>query len=350
VSLEKRGPTSVAVGQPAVFEIVVRNLGAMPVSGLRIEDYLPPGAQLLNSAPTAAVDGQHLSWSLGTLQPGQESRFRIETLPQSPGEIAGRATVSHVVASTNYTTRVVGAAVQVNLRGPETVVVGQPVDLKIRVASLDGQAHSGLVLLIRLPDGLKHVAGKEIETDAFALTAGGYKDIDLQVQAAAGGQQAVQAVVTLAPGQQVSDQATVLVTEVTPIQAQAPRPRSSLVVYKFGPQRLTQGAKSDYRLEVENRGATDITDVTLYDRLPPGLDMGAAGNAGVYDAVTRSVQWRLGTLAPHQKRTVTLRVVANAVGEQRNQVWALGEPNQEAHLTATMQIDSRGSLGHGLFK
>jgi len=261
------------------------------------------------------------------------------------GDVSSLVTVNHVVASTTASTRVLAPGVGVKLVSPETVVLGQTFDLKIQIVSVDGQARSGVVLLVRLPAGLKHEAGKEIETDPFAISAGGQKDIDLHVQAVGQGPQAVEVVVTLGPGQQLRDQASVLVTEPVQAPAHAPRFRTSLVIHKLGPQRAAVNEKCDYRLAVENRGPIAITDVTLYDRLPPGLETVAASNDGVYDAVTRSVQWRLGTLAPGQKRTVNLRILARTVGEQRNQVWVLGEPNQEAHLTATMQIDSLGVPG-----
>jgi uncharacterized repeat protein (TIGR01451 family) len=341
LTVEKHGPVAVQLGQSAVYEIVVRNNGATPASGLRIEDDLPAGTRFLGATPPATVQGQHLSWSLEILPPTQESRYHIETIVTGPGDMTSRATVSQVVASTTASTRVLAPAVAVKLQSPEAAVLGQMVDLKIQIVSVDGQARSGVVLLVRLPAGLKHEAGKEIETDPFTISAGIQKDIDLHVQAVGAGPQAVEALLTLGPGQQLREQASVLVTEPTQPPAPAPRLRTSLVIHKVGPQRAALNQRCDYRLEVENRGPVAITDVTLYDRLPPGLEMGAASNDGVYDAVTRSVQWRLGTLAPRQKRTVTLRIMARTVGEQRNQVWVLGEPNQEAHLTATMQIDSR---------
>jgi uncharacterized repeat protein (TIGR01451 family) len=345
LTLAKHGPAAVNLGQPVAYEVVVRNVGAVAATGLRIEDDLPPGVRLLGTVPGAMVQGQHLTWALALLPPGQESRFRIEVLPAVPGALASRATVSIGAAAAEAQTQVNAPGVTVRVVGPEEAALGQAVALAIHLANLDARPRKGLVLRVRFGEGLRHEGGKEIESDPFDLDGAGHKDIDLHVQAVGAGRQITDAWVIAPDGLQVRDQAVINVAgpEVAPSPA---RPRPSLVIHKSGPQRPVVGEKCDYHLEVENRGMTEIADVNLYDRLPPGMDFLAAGNGGIFDATTRSVQWRIGTLGPRQQRGMTVRLLARSVGEQVNQVWVLGEPNQEAHLTATMQIDSQGS--HGL--
>jgi uncharacterized repeat protein (TIGR01451 family) len=340
--VETRGPASVHVGQPAVYEIVVRNVGTTAATQVHVDDDLPPGARLLGTAPAAVVQGQHLTWKLDVLGPGQEGRFRVEALATGPGELASRATVTVAVASAAAVTRVVAQTLGVRVEGPEAAAVGQRVDFKIHFQNQDTQPLKNVVLLVRLPEGLQHQErAREIETDPFELGPGKQKDIDLHLQAAAVGRQALEAVVT-AQGQQARDQAVVLVTA----SAVAPtgRVHSDLSVKKNGPQQPLLGERYEYRLEVENRGFLAVTNVTLHDRLPEGLEMVTASDGGLYDPGTRTVQWRLGTVPQRQRRAVTVTVRAVRVGEQVNEVWAQGDGGQEARLTPRMEVESRGAV------
>jgi uncharacterized repeat protein (TIGR01451 family) len=340
VTVEKRGPAAVQVGQPVACEIVVRNVGPVPAVQLNVEDELPAGTRLMGTAPVALVQGQHLTWKLTYLGPGQECRFRVEILAAGPGDLTSRATVTVPLASTAAMTRVVSHSLAVRLEGPEAAALGQRVDFKIHFLNEDSQPLRNVVLLIRLPDGLRHQErAREIETEPFDLGPGSRKDIDLHLQAAAAGRQVLEAVVT-AQGQQARDQAIVQVAGSAPA---AGRARPDLSVGKVGPQVPLQGEKYLYRLEVENRGPMAITNVTLHDRLPDGLELVSAADGGVYDAANRTVEWRLGTLRQRQRRAVLLWLRAVGVGEQVNPVWVQGDGGQEARLTARMEVESNGS-------
>jgi uncharacterized repeat protein (TIGR01451 family) len=336
--VEKRGPASVQAGQPAVYEIIVRNVGSAPAAGLRVEDDLPAGARLLETTPEAAVQGTHLTWSLETLGVGQESRYRVNLLPAAGGELISRAAVSLPLAAAAAQTRVLAPSLSLRVQAPDSAIIGQKVDLKIRLLSVDGQPIRGVKLQIRLPEGLQHEAGRVIETDPFDIQGEAVKDIALHVRAVQPGRQLLEAVATTS-GQQVRDGAEVVVAEASA----ARRPGTGLAIRKKGTSRPVLGEKYDYELWVENRSQSAISNVCLYDRIPEGLTFKAAGQDGNYEETTRTVQWRLGTLQPGQRRIVTLRLQARLVGEQSNPVWATGEPGQEAHLTASMQVDSRAA-------
>jgi uncharacterized repeat protein (TIGR01451 family) len=338
LSLEERGPDTVQAGQPATYEILVRNVGPALATGLRVEDDLPAGAQLLETDPAAAVLGSHLTWTLEALGPGQEKHYRVTILPAAGGELVSRAIVSLSLAAAAAQTRVLAPCLNVQLQAPDSATVGQKVDFKIRLLSVTGQPVHGVKLLVRLPEGLQHPAGKVIACDPFDISGEAVKDIDLHLQAVRPGRQVVEAVAT-AMGQQVRGEAEITVAKA----AAAARPGQGLALRKKGSALPILGEKYDYEIWVENRSPNEISNVYLYDRLPEGLTFKAAGQGGTYEETSRTVRWRLGTLQPGQRRVVSLRLQAQLVGEQSNPVWATGEPGQEAHLTAHMQVNSRGT-------
>jgi uncharacterized repeat protein (TIGR01451 family) len=198
------------MGQPLVYEIVVRNAGAVPATQLRVEDELPAGTRYLTADPAAALQGERLAWVLENLPPGAERRIRVQVQPGNEGEWTSRATVS-VAISSSLRTRVVrsGLTLAVSLTGPETVSVGQPAQFQIRVTNTGSQALNGLVLRERVPPGLQHPAGSELEADLGSLEPGKTRTIPLTTRAVAPGQFTNDAVVITPDGQQAEAHANV---------------------------------------------------------------------------------------------------------------------------------------------
>jgi uncharacterized repeat protein (TIGR01451 family) len=215
VTLEKKGPVSISLGQPLVYEIAVRNAGAIPARQVRVEDELPAGTRLLASDPPAAVQGERLTWVVDGLAVGAERRFKVQVQPSADGEWAASASVT-VAATAGLRTRVVRSNLGVTIAGPENVPVGQTAVFEIRVTNAGTQTLTGLVLRDRLPAGLQHPAGAEIEADLGTLEPGKTRGINLSTRAVQPGRYVNSAVVLTPDGQQVEAQATVQVLAARP--------------------------------------------------------------------------------------------------------------------------------------
>jgi uncharacterized repeat protein (TIGR01451 family) len=344
LTLEKHGPAVAPPGQPVAYEIIVRNVGPVPAAQVHVEDELPLGARVVGAVPPPVPQGQRLTWTVPLLPPGQEARFRVEALPSAGGDLAGAATLTVGVRAEMRTRVPPAAGLEVAVEGPETAAVSQTVPFKIHIISHDAQPLHKLVLLVRLPEGLQHPAGKEIEADLGDLEPGKSRNIDLQVNAAAAGRHAIEAVVNGATGTQAHGQAVLTVTPKAP----PPRkPESNLLLHMSGPKQVVQGQPAEYQIVVVNRGLSELTNVVVYDRLPEELNYLTGGRDGTYDKAKRVVQWRLGTLPPHQERMVILRVQARASGEPRPELWAEDEQGDLARLVPTPMGDQapRGPAG-----
>jgi uncharacterized repeat protein (TIGR01451 family) len=92
ITLEKVSPAEIQVGKPAIFELYVRNAGQVAAQNVVITDHVPAGTQLqaARPQPQQGADGA-LVWSLGTMQPGDETQITLEVVPQSEGEIGSTA-------------------------------------------------------------------------------------------------------------------------------------------------------------------------------------------------------------------------------------------------------------------
>src|SRR5947209_6705254 len=94
VSLEWVGPPTVKLGQPARFQIVVKNVSSALLHNTMVRSQIPTSVSLKASEPKATADGDTLSWDLGELAPQQERRIDLIMVPDSKGRGTCKATVT----------------------------------------------------------------------------------------------------------------------------------------------------------------------------------------------------------------------------------------------------------------
>lgn len=85
---------------------------------------------------------------------------------------------------------------------------------------------------------------------------------------------------------------------------------ANLCLYKQAPVNSDQGSLITYKLHYHNFGNKDAQNVVIEDVLSDSVEFESASNGGVYDPVTRTVTWDVGSVAPegHGYRTLTVRI------------------------------------------
>jgi uncharacterized repeat protein (TIGR01451 family) len=352
LTLDKIIPASAEVGKPLVYEIVVRNVGVVSATQVRVEDELPAGTRLVTATPMPATENDRLIWKLEKLDPDKESRFKVEVEPSSAGEFVATAAVIVSLAQTAHTSvkglpvptpiapvsaaKVTGPSMlALTLKGPERALVGQAVTFQLWFTNTGSAPLDGLILNVHLPPGLHHPQGNEIETDDFQrLAPGESKKIDLPTTAVQAGRWVMGARITAKNGQQASAEAVVQVSPTPP----------PLTIRQLGPQKLLLGQEARYRLEIVNPLKTAVHRVRVTDVLPEGLEFRGAEGGGTYTPSLRTVAWVLDTVGPGQKREVSLKVRAKELGSQVKRTVAQADRGSDARLETILQIDGTPSL------
>jgi uncharacterized repeat protein (TIGR01451 family) len=103
------------------------------------------------------------------------------------------------------------------------------------------------------------------------------------------------------------------------------------------------GSTFTYDISFENPFAYDVNNVTIFDTLPDELDFVSASDGGVYDPVSHTVTWELGTLlagTPTATVHLVVQVNSNAVPGStiHNYVTITGD-----EVPSTTVIDDEGS-------
>lgn len=305
LTIEKIAPTEVQVGKQARFELRVRNIGSAPAQGVEVHDAVPQGMQFVSSNPptTQGPNGQ-LAWSLGELKPGEQAAVQLELMPTAEGDIRSQATVTFRTEVSVHTLATKPRLV-LQLSAPKQVLIGEEATMTISISNPGTGAATGIVLSERVPHGLRHKAGNDLEFDVGTLRPGQSRQIELAMSAVEAGH--------VINSLQARADARLHAQARAEFDVVAP----ALAVAMTGPTRRYLERQATYTVAVSNPGTAPARDIELVTELPRGMKFVKANNAGHYDPQTRTVTWNLEELPPSETGSVTLVAVPIEAGEQR---------------------------------
>ncbi|MCE9607857.1 MAG: DUF11 domain-containing protein [Planctomycetia bacterium] len=304
LTIEKIAPQEIQVGKPALFEIVVRNVGGATAGDVEIRDLVPQGTQLKSSNPTAARGpAGELIWLLGAMKPGDEAKVQMELLPTTEGEIGSVATVRFAAAA-SVRTLCTKPELVVEVQMPRTVLAGDDVPVRIRVSNPGTGIATGIFLTEVVPAGMEHTAGGELEYEVGNLQPNESRELELTLRAVKQG-----SVVNIIQGE---GDGTLRSETKTPIEIVAP----ALTLSIEGPKRRYLDRQATYTVSLANPGTAAAKEVELATFLPKGMQFVDADNHGEYDAATHSVRWLLEELPAKEKGSVSVTALPIEPGQQ----------------------------------
>jgi uncharacterized repeat protein (TIGR01451 family) len=329
VTVDAVAPESIGVGQPLTYELVVRNVGTSAVLNTRVEDDVPAHCTFVGSDPAAETSGDHLAWSLGTLEPGVERRIKVTVKPADEGELRSRAVVTFA-AAVEARVKVTRPKISVAMTSPETGRVGEKVTFQIKLSNTGTGTASRLHLQARFGDGLSHPQGQVIEAEMAALPAGATKTLTLQAVAVRSGPQTC--TLTASADGNPAETAKASVALVEPM----------LDVKQTGPAHCLVRSEPTYTIELTNPGTAATDPVQLWAQLPAGFEFVGASDGGAFVPANRAVGWRLPALPAGGSKSVTLKVHAAAPTDGVIRTVALAAPQPDAIQPAGGVQPARG--------
>ena len=332
LTLEKKAPVEVSVGQAARFEIIVRNIGQVPAQGVVVTDRVPQGTKLVSTNPQAAqaADGA-LAWQLGELKPGDQKNIALELMPQEEGEIGSVAQVTFQ-AQASVRTVSTKPVLTVEHTGPETVLIGEDVVFEIKLTNSGTGAATGLVIEEDVPEGLAHVAGRELEYEVGTLRPKEEKRLQLILKADKAGQVRNLLRVHGDLGLDVADE--------TDLEVLAPQ----LQVGLNGPKTRYLERQVNYDISVANPGTASAYEVRVVATLSKGLKFIAADNKGIYDPRLHAVYWSLAELPAQESGQVQLTALPVETGDQSITLQGTGNLGINAEYVHVTKVEALTEL------
>jgi uncharacterized repeat protein (TIGR01451 family) len=303
LTIEKIAPPQALLGRPMVYEIVVRNVGAIPAYQVVVEDTIPRNARLDGTIPQAQLKENKLIWKLGNLPAGAEKKIAVRIIPQAEGTLGSVATVNFS-AEPRPAAQAAAPQLKFDVLAPRQAIVGTPVEFKFRVKNLGRVPASGVVIRDVLPAALRHPDGDDLEFEIGQLPAGKEREVPLTLTAAQAGP-AVNRVVVTADGN-VAEEAEVQLEVVGP----------ALKVTRLGPKRLFPEKTGVYTNEVANPGRSLLAEVTIVEAVPAGMEFVDASGGGTYNAAKRTISWTIRNLGPDESQSVKVKLRSSGRGTQ----------------------------------
>lgn len=333
LQIEKDAPPRAVLNQPLVYNIRVRNVGRTAAHQVIVEDSIPRGTRLVGTNPGATQDprDQHLTWELGTLEPGAERLIRVQIIPIEPGEIGSVATV-RFVGRIAARTVITAPKLQLEMTGPVETAVGDTPVYRYRITNVgDGDA-AHVIIQCSLPPLFQHPAGSELENDLGTLRAGESREIDLTVAAVRAGRGVNTAALVVDGQEQARDSRDVVVLA------------SRLSLERTGPERRFVNRPAHYTTQITNQSSQPLRNVTVVEQLPVGMELAAVPEHGRYDAARRMIVWTLPQLGPQESRQFRSALVTADPGTYASTVKVWDAAGNRAEATSQLQVAGFSSL------
>jgi len=330
LTIEKHGPSSVTMGQPVHYEIIVRNVGMLAAQQVRVEDELPEKVRFLNGSPQPVFQGGRVVWNLEEIPAGGEQRLHLDLEPGTSGEISGQTSLVLTIGSQ---TQVTTSPLEVSITGPGRIAKEGKAKFKILLTNRSTRPLGNLTLHMQLPVGLVHPSGRNIEADVKGeLAPGASKDFDLEVMATQPGRHTLLAILTVQGRQEASARANVFVGE------------QGLVLVQPATTRIQLDRPGELTVEVANFHTRTIKNLSVTATLPEGVEFQGANEGGLHRSGLHKVQWIVETLAPEETRTLTISVKGKLPGQFVNTVVAQAQEGLKAQVQGKVVVESTAQL------
>jgi uncharacterized repeat protein (TIGR01451 family) len=307
------GPPTAEVDQKLTYQVNVSNPGDLAARDVLVIDELPPGLRFVGGTPSGYRQfGNRVEWHLGEIGPRQARALTIECVAQTAGEITHcvKARSGEGVEHESCAiTRVISNALQLQMTGPPTAVVGQEVTYNIVLTNRGRQPLTGLRLQDTYDPGFQHSIPSPIKRLVGPLAPGEERKLEVSFTIVRPGQLCHTLQIT-ADGGHSAVQRACLTAHAAPAQPRpapqtqpAPEPeparpaaRPEMTVEKTAPTQSRVGQTVEFRILVRNVGPVAITGIRIADEYPSSLQPVAASLGR--QVIERQIVWTVERLLP----------------------------------------------------
>ncbi len=330
VAIRLRVPATAAAGQDLEYHLCVENASRAPAHHVLVRNPLPANARFVRATPEPTMREPELRWDLGTLRAGARYDIRLVLAPTDSGDVQNCARVQFEHGQC-VTTRIQRPALSLRKTGPDQAVLYDALTYRLELTNTGTAPLSEVVLTDRLPDGLEASGGKNPLTwQLGTLEAGQSRSVEYQAVAKVAGRLCNRASATAAGGLRAEAESCVNVRE------------AKLALTKSGPARQYVNLAAAYQLTVSNPGTAPLSNVTVVDPLPDGMEFVSASGGGRLNG--SGVRWSIGTLAAGEHRTVDGVLRARSAGKITNRATASADRGITASAEASTEFAGISAL------
>ncbi len=308
IGITKSATPEALVGDRIRYNIVVNNSSKVATQNTVLTDNVPDGIEYVSSRPEAKVDGQTLTWNLGSIAAGGSSAVRVTARTTRVGRFHNTANVTAdhgLSAKAADDTVVTAAALKMTKTAPEEIIICEPINYTVTVTNTGDAPATNVELKDNLPEGLlyeeKH---STVTVDFGTLKPGQSKRARYAVKASKTGTYTNSAKVTADRDLSASADARTVVRQ--PV----------LALVKNAPETRFIGRNITYNLTVTNKGDGVARNCRVQDSIPSDCKFVSA--SGGAEPEGGKLTWNLGNLAPNASKKMTFTVKPQVKGDFTN--------------------------------
>ncbi|MBI5864643.1 MAG: DUF11 domain-containing protein [Planctomycetes bacterium] len=308
ISIDKECTPAAMVGETVNYTIVVGNPSQVDATNVVVTDAIPAGIQYVSSTPAGQASGASVTWSLGTVKPGQPVSIAVQAKATQVGKFENCAEVRadyNLNARDCCVTVVTSPKLQISKTCTKEITTCDTIEYVITVRNEGDGAAKNVRVSDQLPAGVVTSDGKTaMDAVVGDLGPGESKEIRFTAKAAKPGTYNNTVRATGDAGLTAEASCTTKVTQ--PV----------LDVQKTGPKERYIGRPAEYTITVSNKGDTVAKGTVLTDPIPAGMQFTSASDGGALSG--NVVTWNLGDMAPGASKTVKLSLKAITAGKVVN--------------------------------
>lgn len=331
LKIEKQAPPNAVIGQPLVYNIIIKNLGETAAHDVVVEDRIPKGTELSGTIPRAELVDKTLVWKLGAMQPGEEKKIAVRVTPISEGQIGSVATVNFV-AEVGAKTMITAPRLQLDVTAPPQVRMGEAVPFVFRLKNAGSADAKGVIIRNIVPEGLRHQDGNDLEYELGTLGAGQSREVKLTLTAVKPGP-STNRVIATADGN-VNEEKSARVDVVGP----------ALSVARLGPKKCYLGRQVTYTTTVSNDSDRTSDGATVVEVVPAGFEYVDSNPAGNYSPENRTLSWRIDRMRAGENVNLKVRFQAKTAGVKSMKVRAIEGGAASSEVVAETEVVGAASL------
>ena len=330
LTLDVQAPKAAAFDRPTAFTLELANNGTASSQPVTVRTTVPEDADFVSADPPPTVQqDRQLTWTAGTLT-GNSKRtiiLNIRSFRKGPLTLSATAETPDGLHADNRATVNIGTPMlKLTAEAPEVSAIGERIPLALLAENPSAIADENVTAWLTLPEGTTHPSGTNpVEVPLGSIVAGQTKRVEVPLTAKQPGRFNIVVNATGDAGLKARTTATLDVR------------RAALSVGITGPSQVMVNDEATWQIQVTNTGDGAIPESVLRVNVPEEMrvltasDDGVASNKGV-------VEWRLGLLAPGQKRTVKLTATSEKVLEKAtlNATITAGKPGATSAVQAQM--------------
>jgi len=335
LSVETVGPSRIAVGRESTYELIMQNAGETAAEEVTVFVSLPAWADVLSAETSSGATqpagnaSEPLQWKIGRLEANSREKLALRLMPRQsrPFELGVRWDYKPIASQARI--EVQEPKLGLSLEGPREVLYGVKQIYKLRLLnSGNGDAENVAISLVPLGTG----EGAPVTQNIGTIAPGEQRTIEIELVARQAGELTVQVEVRGDGGVKAQLAEKVVVR------------RAALGVDVSGPGVQFVGTAATYRIRARNTGNAPATNLHVAAQLPAGAKYLSGSEHGQADAVSGKVQWRLGNLPPGAERTLDVKCLLGAAGNQRLEVVATADDELNVSASAATQVEAMADL------